>query len=103
MRDISFQNWILYAIQKEKLVTKEQIIASLEQTFRPKFMPAIYSELISGSPPDFKDHFDELILPLIRDEFIKELNGTFSLTEKGKSVLKSVISEARYRKSETNE
>ena len=40
----NFRNWILYAIYKGKLSTKQELVDSLEKTFRPSYLPAAYTE-----------------------------------------------------------
>jgi divalent metal cation (Fe/Co/Zn/Cd) transporter len=35
----NFRNWILYSIYKGKLSTKEELVDSLEKTFRPSYFP----------------------------------------------------------------
>ena len=96
----NFRNWILYSIYKEKLRTKQQIVDSLEKTFRPSFMPAVFNEFRVGADVDFEDNFSELIKPLIDEAYIVETNGAYSLTSKGKTFIKNTVETLRYIETE---
>ncbi len=96
----TFRNWILYSIHKENLHTKPEIIRSLERTFKPKFVPALFAELTMGKQFDFENNFSELITPLLDEEYLRENEGVFTLTEKGKGYLRKMLSAIKYHQSE---
>jgi hypothetical protein len=99
-REETFRTWILYAIREEKINSEQDIVASLEKTFRPKYMPALFSEFVVGREYDFKGNFNELVKPLIEDTFVLESNGTYALTDKGRNQLKNTLGTLRYKQSE---
>lgn len=96
----TFRNWILYSMHKEDLHTKQEIIGSLERTFRPKYMPALFAEFAVGKKFDFESNFSELMTPLLQEEYLEENEGAFVLTDKGKGYIKNMLSSARYHQSE---
>jgi cation diffusion facilitator family transporter len=95
-----FGNWIMYSIQTDKLSSKEQIVASLEKTFRPSYMPEIFAEFTVGKMFDFQNNFDLIVNPLISQAYMQQADGAFALTDKGKSYLKGVMGTLRYRETE---
>ncbi len=94
------RNWILYSMHKENLQTKQEIIGSLERTFRPKYVPALFAEFAVGKKFDFESNFSELMTPLLQEEYLRENEGAFVLTDKGRGYIKNMLSSARYRQSE---
>ncbi len=96
----NFRNWILYSIYKDKLSTKQELVCSLEKTFRPSYMPAVFNEFRIGTGVDFEDNFSDLIKPLIEAAYIIETNGVYSLTSKGKTFIKDTVDTLRYKETE---
>ena len=96
----NFRNWILYSIYKDKLCTKQELVASLEKTFRPSYMPAAFNEFRVGAGVDFKNGFSDLIKPLTDEAYIVETNGAYSLTSKGKTFIKDTVDTLRYKETE---
>ena len=96
----NFRNWILYSIYKGKLSTKQELVDSLEKTFRPSYMPAVFNEFRIGTGVDFEDNFSDLIKPLIEAAYIIETNGVYSLTSKGKTFIKDTVDTLRYKETE---
>jgi cation diffusion facilitator family transporter len=97
MRTESLQNWMLYTVHREKAKTKKQIIQSLEETFKPKYIPAVFSELMVGMPSNLDTNFDGIIEPLLVDEYLVEKNGEYVLTKKGKKHINNVLGAAKNR------
>jgi len=97
----TFRTWILYSIKEDGLNTKEELIDSLERTFKPKYTP-IPSEfkLSFGKEFDFEKEFDDLIKPLLEERFIIEEGKNFILTEDGKSRVDRILKTIRHRQSE---
>ncbi len=94
-----FRNWVLYSIHEDKASTKEQIVASLEKTFRPNYMPAIFTEFTTGRF-DFQGNFFDIINPLIQEEYLLEADGKYVLTTRGRAYIKGTISSQRYKQTE---
>lgn len=96
-----FRNWILYEVYQNKACTKEEIITTLEKTFRPSYLPDLFTELRVGQNVDFKMLFPELIKPLIEECYLIEHDdGTYSLTSRGKTYIKDTVDTIRYRQTE---
>ena len=96
----NFRNWILYSIYKGKLSTKQELVDSLEETFRPSYMPAVFNEFRVGTGVDFEDNFSDLIKPLTEEAYIVLTNGVYSLTSKGKTFIRDTIDTLRYKETE---
>jgi hypothetical protein len=77
---------------------KKEIIASLEKTFRPSIMPAVFSEFTIGKEFVFEPNFEDIVKPLFEKHYLQETNGTFTLTDSGKTYLKDLIDTAKYRR-----
>ena len=96
----NFRNWILYVVKNEKAQTKAELVASLEKTFRPSYMPAVFNEFTTGRTVDFERDFPELAKSLIDDGYLEETEGRYVLTGKGRTFLKDTIDTLRYRQTE---
>jgi cation diffusion facilitator family transporter len=96
----NLRNWILYTIYKDKLSTKQELVSSLEKTFRPNYMPAAFTEFRVGTGVDFENDFSDLIKPLTDEAYIVETNGVYSLTSKGKTFIKDTVDTLRYKETE---
>jgi Co/Zn/Cd efflux system component len=96
----NFRNWIIYAIQNEKLSTKKELVDSLEKAFRPSYMPAVFNEFTTGRGVSFEEDFPEIIKPLIDEGYITESDCCYKVTDKGKSYLKDTIDVMRYKQTE---
>jgi cation diffusion facilitator family transporter len=94
----TFRNWALYLFKKEKQCSKQVISASIDKTFRPSYMPAVFSEFTMGGDFDFEDDFDEIVQPLIENCYLQESDGIYSLTAIGKTYLKDLIDTAKYHR-----
>jgi hypothetical protein len=96
----NFRNWILYAIQNSKIGTKTELVKSLETTFRPSYMPAVFNEFTTGRGVNFEADFPKIIKPLIDDGYVMESECCYKITEKGRTYLKDTIDTIRYRQTE---
>lgn len=96
----SFRNWILYAIHHDKLTTKPQIVSSLEKTFRPSYLPELFTEFTVGRGINFEEIFPELTIPLREQGYLSENDGAYIITSKGKTYLKDTIDTVRYKQTE---
>jgi len=96
----TFRTWILYSIKEINLNTKEELINSLERTFKPKHTPIIGEfRFALGKGFDFEKEFDNLIKPLLEEKFIVKKGKNFILTEDGKSRVSRIFQNIRYRQS----
>jgi len=96
-RTNNFQHWIMYAIHKEKLSTKKEIVASLEKTFRPSYMHPVFTELTANKDVNFETSFSELISPLLKADYLIENNDCYKLTDTGKTYIKTTIDKIRHK------
>jgi len=96
----NFRNWIIYAIQNEKLSTKAELVKSLETTFRPSYMPPVFTEFMTGRGVNFEQDFPRLIKSLIDEGYVVESDCCYKVTEKGKTYLKDTIDVMRYKQTE---
>ncbi len=95
-----FRNWILYAVHQDKQCTREEIVASLEKTFRPSYLPELFKEIRVGRGVDFNEIFSELAEPLLEQGYLTENGGTYAITGKGKTYIKDTIDSLRYKQTE---
>jgi cation diffusion facilitator family transporter len=95
-----FRDWILYSIRQDKLSTKQEIVASLERTFRPSYLPELFKEFTIGRGVIFDDIFFELTTPLTQQGYLTENNGVYAITAKGKTYIKDTIDTMRYKQTE---
>jgi cation diffusion facilitator family transporter len=102
-REEAFRNWILYLTNKEQKCNKTTLTRGLQKAFHPTYMPALFSEFTLGKNYDFDTNFDKLIKPLIEDGYIVEADGIYCLTESGKTQIKTVLTNIRYRQFEEYE
>jgi cation diffusion facilitator family transporter len=93
----TYRNWVLYIVKNEKQCTKQAIITSLEKTFRPSYMPPVFTEFTMGKDFDFEANF-EIVQPLIKNCYLQETDGIYCLTNSGKTYLKDLIDTAKYRR-----
>lgn len=84
-----FQHWIMHTIHNDKLRTKSEIVASLEKTFRPNYIPAVFTEFMAGIDVNFEANFVELIAPLLNEGYLTEKTGRYKLTGRGKQYIKN--------------
>ncbi len=96
----NFRNWILYAIHNDKIGTKEEIVCSLETTFRPSYMPAVFNEFTAGKDMDFSEDFQDLVKPLLDDSYLTFAEGKYCLTAKGKTYIKDTVDTMRFKETE---
>lgn len=96
----TYRNWVLYILKNEKACTKQAIAASLLKTFRPSYMPAVFSEFTMGKNFDFEANFDEIVKPLIENCYLQETDGVYSITESGKTYLKDLMETSRYNRAD---
>ena len=97
----TFKIWILYSIKEDNLSTKEELINSLERTFKPNYIPVLSKYRFNlGEEFDFEKEFKNLIKPLLEEKFIIKKDKNYILTEDGKSRIDRIFRSIRYRQSE---
>jgi cation diffusion facilitator family transporter len=96
----NFRNWVMYTIHEDNLKTKQEIVGSLEKTFRPSYMPTVFSEFTVGRAFDFENSFPEIVRPLIDRTYLLYNNGSYLITERGKSYIKQAVGNSRYKQRE---
>jgi len=95
----TFREWILYSIE-EKLRKKDEIIESLESTFRPQYIPIMSEFKIGGEPFDFNREFHSLVQPLLEKGLLTVEGSDFSLTDQGRRWVADSSRTLRYRRNE---
>jgi Co/Zn/Cd efflux system component len=93
----SFQGWIMYSIREEDLMTRKELITSLEEVFKPGYVPIMSEFGFSlGEGVDFEKEFDNLTTPLIlKGHLIKE-GDNFKLTRDGEKTIDRWMQEMRF-------
>jgi hypothetical protein len=96
-RTESFRSWILYSMLEDGLRTGEELMASLEKVFKPKYVPILSEFGYSlGEGIDFKTEFNDLILPLLEKGYLVQDGDSFELTPSGKRAIEKWIREMRF-------
>ncbi len=63
---------------------KDELVNSLERTFKPKYIPILSEfEFSLGAGFDFEKEFDNLIEPLLDKKLLVKKDDTFILTKEG--------------------
>ena len=97
----TFKIWILYSIKEDNLSTKEELINSLERTFKPNYIPVLSKYRFNlGEEFDFEKEFKNLIKSLLEEKFIIKKDKNYILTEDGKGRIDRIFRSIRYRQSE---
>jgi Co/Zn/Cd efflux system component/predicted transcriptional regulator len=97
----TFRIWILYSIKDEKLNTKDQIISSLEKTFKPEYVPILSEFRFSlGEGFNFDVSFNDLIEPLLKDNLLIQRNDEFIITNEGRNNVDRLLGNMRFRQSD---
>ena len=93
----SFRSWIMYSMLEDGLRTGEELIASLEKVFKPKYVPILSEFGYSlGEGIDFKAEFNNLVNPLIDKGYIMRDSDSFQLTPSGKKAIERWIRDMRF-------
>lgn len=97
----SFRGWILYAIAEHHLRTKDELIDTLNQVFKPGYLPLLNElsfELTRGI--DFDREFDALIEPLLAQKLLRQEGDDFLLTKAGEWSVRHIIEHMRHHQNE---
>jgi len=97
----TFRAWILYSMKEDNLTTKEELIKSLERSFKPKYT-YILSEFRFRPAIDinFEKEFDDIIKYLLEENFLTKNGENFALTEDGRKRVDRIFKKIRYLQSE---
>lgn len=80
----SFQFWILFAIHRKDIKTKEGLIKSLENAFKARYIPVLSElKLTPHEEFNYRQNFSEIVSPLMDLELIITNETEYTLTEKG--------------------
>jgi Co/Zn/Cd efflux system component/predicted transcriptional regulator len=94
----TFRIWTLFSIVEEKAKTKEEIISSLERTFKPQYVPILSEFGFSlGKGYDFNGSFDMLMKPLLNERLLIQDKGEFVVTDQGRNLVNRMVKNIRYR------
>ncbi len=94
----TFRIWILYSIKENNLNTKDELVNSLERTFKSEYIPKSYGLRFKhpGEEFDFVKEFDGLTKPLIDEKFLIKRDEKFFLTVDGKKHVDRTFNGMRY-------
>ena len=97
----SFRIWILYSIKKDNLTSKEEIINSLEETYKPQYIPILSEFKFNlGEGFDFEEKFNDLIEPLLDKKLLIKEDNKFIITKAGKDRVDKVFKSIRFHQNE---
>ena len=97
----SFKIWILYSIKKDNLASKEDIINSLEETYKPQYIPILSEFKFNlGEGFDFEEKFNDLIKPLLDEKLLIKEDDKVILTKAGKDRVDKVFKSIRFHQNE---
>ena len=93
----TFRAWILYSVKEDNLTTKEELVKSLERTFKPKYASMLSEFRFSlGKDFDFKKEFSNIVKPLLKKGLIVKKDRNFILIEDGRKQVDKIFKSARY-------
>ena len=94
----TFRSWILYSVKEEQLCTRDDVISSLEKTFKPEYVPILSEFKFSlGKGFDFRQSFADLVKPLLDEGLLIQQDEKFMLTNKGRSRVDGLSRNMRFR------
>jgi cation diffusion facilitator family transporter len=97
----TFRTWIVFSIIEEKLNTKDELITSLEKTFKSAYIPVLSEFKFSlGEGFDFDTEFDRLIEPLVAKRLVIKRDDTLMVTKEGKNYVDRLFKGMRYHQRE---
>lgn len=97
----SFRIWILYSIKKDNFTSKEEIINSLEETYKPGYIPILSEFKFNlGEGFDFEEKFNDLIKPLLDKKLLIKEDDKIILTKAGKDRVNKVFKSIRFHQNE---
>jgi len=93
----TFRTWLLYSVKELKLKKRDELIQELERTFKPKYVPILAEFKFSlGKGFDFKESFDNLVYPLVKNHLLVKCNGDFFITDNGIAHMTELKRSLRY-------
>ena len=94
----TFRSWILLSIKEEKITNREELINELEKTFKPRYVPILSEFRFSlGEGFNFKESFDTLSDPLLKDDLLTIKNGEYLITDKGNKHISGLTRRVRFQ------
>ncbi len=80
----AFRIWVIYDVWTRKVLTKEEIINSLDNMYTKTYIPVLSElNLIPEDKIGFNSEFDKIMEPLINRKFIREDGNNYHVTESG--------------------
>jgi Co/Zn/Cd efflux system component/predicted transcriptional regulator len=80
----AFRIWVIFAVWSRKLLTKEEIINSLDIMYTKTYIPVLSElNLVPDDKIGFKNEFDKIMSPLLKREFISIEGSNYYVTETG--------------------
>jgi len=80
----AFRIWVIYAVWSRKIMTKEDIINSLDNMYTKTYIPVLSElNLIPEDKIGFISEFDRIIDPLVKRKFISPDGNNYTVTESG--------------------
>lgn len=97
----SFRIWILYSMKKYHLTSKEEIINSLEDTFKLKYIPLLSEfKFTFGEGFDFREKFYDLMKPLLDKRWLIKEDDKLILTKTGRERVDRVFKSMRFHQNQ---
>ncbi len=80
----AFRIWVIFAVWSRKLLTKEEIINSLDTMYTKTYIPVLSElNLVPDDKIGFKNEFDKIMGPLLKRGFISIEGSKYYVTETG--------------------
>jgi len=97
----SFRIWILYFMKKDHLTSKDEIIASLEETYQANYIPILSEfKFKIGAGIDFVEKYNDLIKPLLDKKLLIKEGEKIILTRAGKERVDRIFKSIRFHQNE---
>lgn len=95
---MAFQNWILYILWSGQKKTRPEIVSSLKTVFSPDNYIPVISELNAAVKEvhDFDEIFDDLVIPLEKEELLLLEEEIYALSDAGSNYLENFMSNFDY-------
>ncbi len=80
----AFRIWVIFAIWSRKIMTKEDIINSLDNMYTKTYIPVLSElNLIPEDTIGFKTEFNKIMDPLVKRKFVSQDGFNYKVTESG--------------------
>ncbi len=80
----AFRIWVIYDVWTRKIVSKDELINSLENMYTKTYIPVLSElNLIPEDKVGFENEFDKIMDPLIKRKYISQEGSNYIVTESG--------------------